>query len=55
MLSDRSLALLSSERPNQQLTEIYCSNLYTTIGLKSGTPMVELEEELKKLKGRVTL
>jgi hypothetical protein len=44
VLADRNLAWLSSERFYQQLTE-------TTIGLSSGTPMEDLEEGLKELKG----
>ena len=41
MLTDRSLAWLSRERPNKQLTETD-RNLHPTIELKSGTLMVEL-------------
>ena len=54
MLTDRNLAWLCSERPYQQLTETDSRHLHPTIGLKSGTPVVELGEGLKKLKGRVT-
>ena len=50
MHTERSLARLSSERPYQQLTETEADS-YPTIGLKSGTPAVELGEGLKKLKG----
>lgn len=49
MLTDGSLAWLSPKRPYQQLTETD-----VTIGLKSGTSMVELGKGLKKLKWRVT-
>ena len=54
MLTDRSLAWLSSERPNKQLTETDTDTLQPTIGLKSETLMVELGEGLKKLKERAT-
>jgi hypothetical protein len=50
MLTDRSLAWLSSERPYQELTETD-ADTYTT-GLTSGTLMAELGEGLKKLKRR---
>ena len=53
MLTDRSLAWLISERLYQQLTE-RCINLQPTIGLRSGTPMEELGEGLKELKGMAT-
>jgi hypothetical protein len=36
----------------QQLTETEASTYTQTIGLRSGTPVVELVEGLKKLKGR---
>jgi hypothetical protein len=52
-LTDRSLAWLISERLYQQLTE-RCINLQPTIGLRSGTPMEELGEGLKELKGMAT-
>ena len=49
---------MSSERPYQQLTETDSDTyLHPTIGLKSGTPTVELGEglqKLQKLKGRGT-
>jgi hypothetical protein len=51
VLTDGSLAWLYSERPYQQLTE---TEAYTNIELKSGTPLIELGEGLKKLKGRAT-
>jgi hypothetical protein len=53
VLTDVSLAWLYSQRLYQQLIE-RLRILHPTIGLKSGTPMVELEEELKKLKERAT-
>ena len=53
MLTDESLVWLSSEDPCQQLTETDAGT-YKTIKLKLGTLMVELEEGLKKLKGRVS-
>jgi hypothetical protein len=48
VLTDRSPAWLSSERPYQQLSETD-ADTYT----QPGTPMVELGERLKKLKGSV--
>ena len=53
MPTDKSLAWLSSERLYQQLTERR-RYLYLTIGLKSGTPVVELGKSWKKLRRRVT-
>jgi hypothetical protein len=50
VLTDRSLAQLSSEKFYQQLTET-CSYSQPSIGLKLGTPMEELGEGLKELKG----
>ena len=47
MLADRNLAWLSSERLYQQLTE-------TDADAESGTPMEELREGLKGLKGAAT-
>jgi hypothetical protein len=44
--------MVSSERPYQQLTET--EEIHPAILLKSGIPMLELEEGLKKLKGRST-
>ena len=53
MFTERSLAWLSSERPYQQPTETDAdSYLHPTIGLKLRTPLVELGEGLKELKGR---
>ena len=54
VLKDRSLAWLSSGRPYKQLTKTK-QILMPIIGLKLGTPMFELGEGLKKLKGRGTL
>jgi hypothetical protein len=53
--TDRSLAWLSSERPYQQLIKTDADTyIQPAIGLKSGTPMEELEEGLKEMKERVT-
>ena len=52
MLADRSLAWLSSERLYQQLTETM--QIQPTIRLRSGSPMEDLGEGLKELKGMIT-
>ena len=51
MLTDRSLAWLSSERLYQQVTE---TDLHKIIGQKPETPVVELGEGVKKLKRKAT-
>lgn len=43
-----------TERSYQQLTWDRSKYLYPIIGLKSGTPVVELREGLRKLKWRET-
>ena len=50
MLADKSLARISSERLYQQMTETDAD----TIGLRSGIPIEELGEGLKKLKDIAT-
>ena len=50
MLTDQSLAQLSSERPYQQLTDTEAD----TTGLKLESHKVELGDRVKKLKGRMT-
>ena len=54
VLTDRSLAWLSSERSNKQLIETDEDKLHPTIGLKLRTPMVELWKGWKKLRRRAT-
>ena len=51
MLADRSIAWLSSESLYQHLTE---TDAQTSIGLRLGTPMGELGEELKELNEMAT-
>ena len=53
VLTDKSLAWLSSKRPNKQLTET-SKYLHSTNGLKSGIPVVELRKGWKKLRRRST-
>ena len=51
MLADRRLIQLSTERLCQILTNTDMGVLQPTIGLSTGTPMEELGEGLKELKG----
>ena len=54
VLTDRSLAWLSSERPNKQLTETDIDTSSQALGWDQGSPMEKLGEGLKDLKGMAT-